>query len=111
MLTTAKIQNTESSENNVLEVFKDIVGYEGIYQVSNLGRVKSLERQSLNRVLKERYLKSNRDIHGYLVVRFFRTNKSARIASLELGLNQMCITRVISGKRNHHKGYTFKLKK
>jgi hypothetical protein len=28
------------------EVWKDIVGYEGIYQISNLGRVKSLERIS-----------------------------------------------------------------
>ena len=25
------------------EVWKDVVGYEGLYQVSNLGRVKSLE--------------------------------------------------------------------
>lgn len=30
------------------EVWKDIVGYEGLYQVSNLGRVKSLERLSKN---------------------------------------------------------------
>lgn len=29
------------------EVWKDIVGYEGLYQVSNLGRVKSLERDVL----------------------------------------------------------------
>lgn len=28
------------------EEWKDIVGYEGLYQVSNLGRVKSLQRQS-----------------------------------------------------------------
>ena len=27
-----------------MEIWKDIVGYEGIYQVSNFGRVKSLER-------------------------------------------------------------------
>ena len=30
------------------EIFKDIPGYEGCYQVSNLGRVKSLERTSIN---------------------------------------------------------------
>lgn len=30
------------NENNINEVWKDIVGYEGLYQVSNLGRVKSL---------------------------------------------------------------------
>lgn len=26
------------------EIWKDVVGYEGLYQVSNLGRVKSLDR-------------------------------------------------------------------
>ena len=31
------------------EIWKDIKGYEGLYQVSNLGRVKSLERQVWNR--------------------------------------------------------------
>ena len=30
------------------EVFKDIPGYEGIYQVSDLGSVKSLERNAWN---------------------------------------------------------------
>tara|TARA_R110000803_G_C11791745_1_gene298138 strand:- start:35 stop:427 length:393 start_codon:yes stop_codon:yes gene_type:complete len=27
------------------EIFKDVVGYEGLYQVSNIGRVKSLKRK------------------------------------------------------------------
>ena len=26
------------------EIWKDVVGYEGLYQVSNLGRVKSLSK-------------------------------------------------------------------
>ena len=41
------------------EVFKDVIGYEGIYQVSNLGRVKSLERLSHDgvRTISERILK------------------------------------------------------
>ena len=29
-----------------MEVFKDILGYEGLYQVSNLGKVKSTERKA-----------------------------------------------------------------
>lgn len=40
------------------EEWRDVVGYEGYYQVSNLGRVKSLERiDSNNHPLKERILK------------------------------------------------------
>jgi len=31
-----------------IEIWKDVVGYEGLYQVSNLGRVKSLERTVVN---------------------------------------------------------------
>ena len=31
------------------EIWKDIVGYEGLYQVSNLGRVKNLKRMVRNR--------------------------------------------------------------
>lgn len=44
------------------EVWKDIKGYEGLYQISNLGRVKSLERRVRNsetgfRIVRERFLK------------------------------------------------------
>ena len=33
-----------------MEIWKDIVGYEGYYQVSNLGRVKSLDRVITNKM-------------------------------------------------------------
>lgn len=36
-----------------MEIWKDIKGYEGMYQVSNLGRVKSLERMMKNRKCEE----------------------------------------------------------
>ena len=32
-----------------MENWKDIIGYEGLYQVSNLGNVKSLSKNVLNR--------------------------------------------------------------
>jgi len=34
----------KQSKQNEIEIWKDVVGYEGSYQVSNIGRVKSLER-------------------------------------------------------------------
>ena len=45
-----------------MEIWKDIKGYEGLYQVSNLGRVKSLDRIETNskgfkRRIKKRILK------------------------------------------------------
>ena len=53
-----------------MEIWKDIKGYEGIYQVSSYGRVKSLERYvktSFNKIrrVKDRILKSNITTNGY----------------------------------------------
>lgn len=48
------------------EQWKDIEEYEGLYQVSTLGRVKSLERiDSNNHVVRERILKPNALSNGY----------------------------------------------
>ena len=48
------------------EIWKDIKGFEGIYQVSNLGRVKSLERiDALGHRLKEKILKPHPNGNGY----------------------------------------------
>ena len=48
------------------EIYKDVVGYEGIYQVSNLGNVKSLHKKSLNGFV----LKPKKS-HGYCRVGLF----------------------------------------
>ena len=36
--------------NTEKEVWKDVVGYEGLYEVSSLGRVKSLRIRSMQRI-------------------------------------------------------------
>jgi hypothetical protein len=56
-----------------MEIFKDIIGYEGIYQISNLGNIKSLERlvnnhSNFKKRLKEKILKKNISKTGYYVV-------------------------------------------
>lgn len=54
------------------EIWKDITGYEGLYQVSDQGRVKSLERKVPHRAkewtIKERILKPIDNGRGYLQV-------------------------------------------
>ena len=51
------------------EVWRDIDGYEGLYQVSIEGRVKSLERKDrLGRIVKERILKPCDNGRGYLYI-------------------------------------------
>lgn len=55
------------------EEWRDVVGYEGLYQVSSMGRVKSLERKLPHwcggeRTVKERFLKPGAAREGYLIV-------------------------------------------
>ncbi len=55
------------------EIWKDIPGYTGLYQVSNFGRVKSLYRvvahsRKVNQVVTEKYLKQGTGSHGYFNV-------------------------------------------
>lgn len=51
------------------EIWKDIIGYEGLYQVSNFGRVKSFKFG------KERILKPGTNKYGYLIVILCKNGK------------------------------------
>lgn len=55
------------------EIWKDVVGYEGHYEVSNKGRVKSIQRKVSNgksyRIVNERILKLHHRIGKYVTVR------------------------------------------
>jgi hypothetical protein len=52
-----------------MEIFKDIIGYEGLYQISNLGNVKSLKFK------KHIILKGGIDLSGYKIVSLRDSNK------------------------------------
>jgi hypothetical protein len=57
-------------ENNIEEIWRDIPEYENMYQVSNLGNVKSLSRtikhwRGGNKTTKERMLKPTENDRGY----------------------------------------------
>lgn len=61
------------------EIWKDIKGCEGSYMVSNLGRVKSLERKVNSRygkhhTIREKILKQSLDGCGYCIVNVGKTN-------------------------------------
>tara|TARA_R110002073_G_scaffold307882_1_gene477703 strand:- start:41 stop:508 length:468 start_codon:yes stop_codon:yes gene_type:complete len=56
-----------------MEEFKDIKGYEEMYQVSNLGNVKSLARKGC---LTDRIMKPSVDAHGYLQIPLRKDGKT-----------------------------------
>ena len=63
------------------EVWKNIEGYEGLYQVSNFGNVKTLKRKVQHGncfyTREERILKQSKDKYGYCVVGLSR-NKATK---------------------------------
>jgi hypothetical protein len=69
------------------EIWKDVVGFEGFYQVSNLGRVKSLKRpyhtSKFNhdkRMTKEIILKPKINPDGYFISTLHKEGKRHEIA-------------------------------
>ena len=63
------------------EIWRDIKGYEGLYQISNLGRVKSLGRKSYSNVcLKDKILNPALECkNGYKRVCLCKDGKEKRI--------------------------------
>ena len=72
-------------EELAIEEWKDVEGYEGYYQASNLGRIKSISRKRYNKnggkpgVLKERILKQTKNGDGYYCVKLYKNGKSKSI--------------------------------
>lgn len=68
------------------EIWKDLKEYENLYQISNLGRVKSLQRRKSNynqkgftgtfKLIQEKILKPKVDRKGYLYVQLYKNGKS-----------------------------------
>jgi hypothetical protein len=62
-----------------IEIWKDINGYEGLYQISNLGRVKSLDKQKWNRFtflnVDEFFLNNVKTKNGYLTTALSKEGK------------------------------------
>ena len=55
-----------------MEIWRDIKGYEGVYQISNMGNVKSLGN---NKSRKEKVLKLAKNTNGYLKVNLYKDGK------------------------------------
>jgi hypothetical protein len=86
------------------EIWKPIVGYEGLYEVSNLGRVKSCER-----IIPSKLLKLQLSKEGYLRVHLSGPRKYANVHTLVLSAfsgekPKGNLSRHLDGVRTHN-GY------
>lgn len=97
-----------------METFKDIIGWEGLYQISNLGNVKSLSRivnnhSGLKKNLKEKFLKKQISKTGYYVVdlknnNFRKTFKVHRLIAIHFinnPLNKGFVNHIDGNKLNN----------
>ena len=97
------------------EIWKDIKGYEGLYQVSNFGRVKTLPRIIRNSsngryYTKEKILKLGKQTTGYLYVCLYKNNthKTHRIHRLVAEAfianpeNKLQVNHIDGNKTNNH---------
>lgn len=87
-----------------MEVWKDIEGYEGKYQVSNFGNVKSLNYHRGN---EERLLVPCEDSYGYLHVLLYKNGKRKtckvhRLVADTFLNNDMCLPSINHKDENKH---------
>ena len=99
---------------NDIEIWKDIKGYEGMYQVSNLGNIKSLERYKRNhsklQKIEEKLLKLHiNKTNGYVYVvltkdtieKNIRVHKLVAQAFIENSNNKPQINHIDGNKQNN----------
>lgn len=99
-------QNLEL-DNFPKEEWKDVENYEGLYQVSNLGKVKSLKDN--NGKPREKIMKQEKTKNGYLRIMLCKNGKRERFlvhrlvaqAFLENPSNLPCVNHIDENKENN----------
>lgn len=90
-----------------MEIWRDVEGYEGLYQVSNLGRVKSLSRvfSKGTKILKPLKINS-----GYFIVNLWKNNRCTHKLIHRLVANEFidnphkkkCVNHIDGNKENNN---------
>ena len=91
------------------EIWKDIEGYEGLYEASSFGRIRSLDRVLDSKVrtpqkVKGRILKLGKDTNGYLSIRLHKDKVKTRCLVHRLIAITFCEGYVEKYEVNHING-------
>lgn len=74
-----------------MEIWKDVIGFERIYQVSSLGNIKRIDCANVH------YVKPFKDKHGY-----FRVNLSKDGKAIQRGVHQIVCSSFLMKRENHN---------
>lgn len=104
-----------SRNSYIMEIWKDIVGYEGLYQVSNLGNIKTLKKTTINKrgiaqSFEEKLMKMVLSNRGYLRVGLVKNRKQSlcsvhRIVAIAFILNpikKQQVNHIDGNTQNNH---------
>lgn len=75
------------------QIWKDLRGYEGFYQISNFGKVKNIHRKSI--------LKGTPNKDGYIVV-YLHKHKRGKICLMHRLVFQTFFRRLLPNEQAHH---------
>jgi hypothetical protein len=87
------------------EIWKDINGFDGLYQISNFGNVKSI---NFNNTKTEKLMKLSIDRYGYNYVSFTKFNKKLKVHRLVALTfipnpeNKITVNHIDENKLNNH---------
>lgn len=101
------LTNSENNSGKITseEIWKDVKGFEGIYQISSIGRVKSLTRKVWNYTKKERILKPRAKENGYLQVGLFSGERREKHAYVHRLVAEAFIPNPNNLKQVNHKNF------
>lgn len=98
-----------------MEIYKDIKGYEGLYQISNYGKIKSLKRtvthkQNGKQNWPEKIINYNYNTNGYVAIRLsknsiikrFLVHRLVAINFISNDKNLLEVNHKDSNKNNNH---------
>ena len=102
-------------EKEIIEEWRDVIGFEGLYQVSNLGRVKTIERIFTDSKGREYKIISQikqifKTKNGYIRVKLWKNGKSKNflvhrlvaIAFIDNPNNFRCVNHKDENKENNY---------